>query len=68
MRRIRNHRVGEVSSKYGYQPENFWRDLQLDQERAEARWQEFRAWMIERQVDPETLRYLFVRLYDEFLS
>ena len=39
------HRVGEVSSKYGYQPELF-----------------------EEKVDPERLRYLFLRLWEEFLK
>lgn len=43
--RFRRHRVGEVSSKYAYQPELF-----------------------EEKVDPERLRYLFLRLWEEFLK
>lgn len=30
--------------------------------------QEFRTWMIERKVDPEKLRFLFLRLWEEFLK
>lgn len=60
--------VGEPSSKYGYQPELFDRDLERRQQESEALWQEFRAWMMERQVEPERLRYLFLRLLEEFLG
>ena len=66
--RIRRHRVGEVSSKYGYQPELFERDLEQHAAESEALWQDFRAWMIERKVDPERLRFLFLRLYEEFIN
>ena len=62
------HRVGEVSSKYGYQPELFERDLEQHAAESEALWQEFRAWMIERKINPERLRFLFLRLYEEFIS
>lgn len=63
-----SRRVGEPSSKYGYQPELFDRDLERRQQGSEVLWQEFRAWMMERQVDPEKLRYLFLRLWEEFLG
>lgn len=63
-----SRRVGEPSSKYGYQPELFDQDLERRQQESEALWQEFRAWMVERQVDPEKLRYLFLRLWEEFLG
>lgn len=59
--------VGEVSSKYGYNPELFDRDMQQHKENSERLWEQFRGWMIENKVDPEICRYLFVRLYDEFL-
>ena len=62
------HRVGEVSSKYGYQPELFERDLDQHAAESETLWQDFRAWMMERKVDPETLRFLFLRLWEEFLK
>lgn len=61
------HRVGEVSSKYGYQPELFERDLEQHAAESEALWQEFRAWMIERKINPERLRFLFLWLYEEFI-
>lgn len=60
--------VGEPSSKYGYQPELFDRDLRKRTTESESIWKEFRAWMIERKVDPEKLRYLFLRLHEEFLN
>lgn len=66
--RIKRHRVGEVSSKYGYQPELFDRDMDEHEKRCEAEWQAFKAWMIEHQIDPEKLRYMFARLYDEYLT
>lgn len=63
-----SHCVGEASSKYGYQPELFERDLEQHAAESEALWQEFRAWMIERKINPERLRFLFLRLYEEFIS
>lgn len=63
-----SRRVGEVSSKYGYQPELFERDLEQHAAESETLWRDFRAWMIERKVDPEKLRYLFLRLWEEFLK
>ena len=64
----RKHRVGDPSSKYGYQPELFEEDIKKSMEKAEALWREFKAWMEDRGVTPEVLRRLFVRLYDEFLN
>lgn len=63
-----SRRVGEVSSKYGYQPELFERDLEQHAAESEALWQDFRAWMMDRQMDPEKMRYLFLRLREEFLK
>lgn len=63
-----SRRVGEVSSKYGYQPELFERDLEQHAAESEALWKEFRAWMMDRQMDPEKMRYLFLRLREEFLK
>lgn len=62
-----SRRVGEPSSKYGYHPELFEIDLEQHTAENEALWQGFRSWMIERQVNPEKLRYLFARLHEEFL-
>lgn len=59
--------IGEPSSKYGYDPGQFDRDLERHHQESEALWQEFRTWMMERQADPEKLRYLFLRLHEEFL-
>lgn len=60
--------VGEPSSKYGYQPDQFDRDMEHHLQKSEELWQEFRGWMMEHQVDPEKLRYLFLRLWEEFLN
>ncbi len=64
------HRVGDPSSKYGYDPKGiqFERDLEQHAVESEVLWQEFRAWMLERKVDPERLRQLFLRLWEEFLE
>lgn len=48
-----SRRVGEVSSKYAFQPELFERDLEQHAAESEAIWQEFRTWMIERIVISE---------------
>lgn len=61
-------RVGEFSSKYGYQPELFERDVEKHAAESEALWQDFRAWMIEHKIDPERFRFLFLRLWEEFLK
>ena len=66
--RIKQHRVGEVSSKYGYQPKRFDKDLEVRKLRADALWTEFNRWMIERSVTPDEARRLFVRLYEEYLG
>ena len=66
--RIKRHRVGEVSSKYGYQPEQFDKDLEARKARADALWTDFNAWMIERSVTPDEARRLLVRLYEEYLG
>lgn len=60
--------VGEPSSKYGYQPELFDRDMERHQREGEALYLEFRAWLIEHKVDPETMRRMFVQMYEEFLN
>lgn len=64
------HRVGDPSSKYGYDPkgEQFQRDLERHAAESETLWQDFRAWMMERKVTPDELRGLFLRLWEEFLE
>ena len=67
--RIANGRsVGEVSSKYGYQPEKFVEDIQRSSERDVQLYAEFVAWMRERQVDPEAVRRMFISFYHEFID
>lgn len=60
--------VGEVSSKYGYQPDAFERDVERHAKEVEALWQDFRGWMMERKVTPNELRWMFLRLWEEFLE
>lgn len=64
--RIKRHRVGEVSSKYGLRPDLFEKDVKAHAEEAEREWQDFKTWMLNRQITPERLRYLFLRLYEEY--
>ena len=42
---IKRHRVGEVSSKYGYNPEQFDRDLEARKARSDALWADFLGWV-----------------------
>lgn len=62
-----SNQIGEPSSKYGYQTELFEKDVERHQRESEALYQEFRGWMMERNVDLEKLRHLFLRLWEEFL-
>lgn len=60
--------VGEVSSKYGYQPEKFDEDIQRKALEAEALYSEFKEWMHTKNVDPRMFRLLFVSYYEEFIQ
>lgn len=60
-------RVGEVSSKYGYQPDKFYEDLQRHAEESAKLYEDFRNWMIEKQVDPRDFRFCFMKYYEEFI-
>ena len=68
MRRIKNHRVGEVSSKYGYNPKQFDIDIAARKERSDALWEDFLAWMKGNGITPEEGRGLFRRLFEEYLK
>ena len=67
MRRIKNHRVGEVSSKYGYNPKQFDIDIAARKERSDALWEDFLAWMKIHGITPDEARGLFKRLFEEYL-
>lgn len=60
--------VGEVSSKYGYQPNKFDEDMKRHAEESKQLYEEFRNWMIEKDVDPIKFRLLFMEYYDEFIK
>ena len=60
--------VGEVSSKYGYQPEKFEEDMKRHAEEAKQLYEDFRNWMIEKDVDPREFRWMFAQYYDEFIK
>ena len=66
--RIKRHRVGEVSRKYGYQPEQFDKDLEVRKDRADAMWADFMEWMKLHGITPDEARGLFVRLHEEYLG
>ena len=61
-------KVGETSSKYGYPGggEQFVQDVAQKAEEAEALFSEFVEWMKERNVEPDTVRMMFVRFYYEY--
>lgn len=68
MRRIKNHRVGEVSSKYGYNPELFDKDLEDRKARYDVLWSDFLEWMKLHKITPDEARVLFRRMFEEYLS
>ena len=67
---VKRFRVGEVSSKYGYDRDGsqFEADMKAHKERAEYLWTEFVAFMKNHEVDPRELRSMFTRYYEEFLQ
>ena len=62
--------IGEPSSKYGYDRngEQFDRDIAEAAARFEALWNDFVKFMQDRNVDPRTLRRLFIRYLEEFFA
>jgi hypothetical protein len=64
----RKNGIGEPSSKYGYDRtgEQFERDIQANNERAEALYSDFVEFMKSRDVDPRMFRWMFLRYYEEF--
>lgn len=65
---IKRHRVGEVSSKYGYNPEQFDRDLEARKAHSDALWEDFQKWMKRHEITPDEARVLFRRLFEEYLK
>ena len=65
---IKSHRVGEVSSKYGYNPELFDKDLEARKARYDVLWSDFLEWMKLHGITPDEARGLFRRLLEEYLS
>ena len=65
---IKRHRVGEVSSKYGYNPEQFNKDMEARKARSDALWANFLEWMKAHEITPDDARGLFRRLFEEYLE
>ena len=66
--RIKRHRIGEVSSKYGYNPGQFDQDLEARKARSDALWADFLGWMKGHEITPDEARVLFRRLFEEYLK
>ena len=66
--RIKRHRIGEVSSKYGYNPGQFDEDLEARKARSDALWEDFQEWMKRHEITPDEARALFRRLFEEYLK
>lgn len=66
--RIKRHRIGEVSSKYGYNPERFEKDLEDRKDHSDALWEDFLEWMKRHEITPDEARVLFRRLFEEYLK
>lgn len=65
---IKNHRVGEVSSKYGYNQKQFDKDLEARKARSDALWADFLEWMKGHGITTDEARELFRRMFEEYLS
>lgn len=65
---IKNHRVSEVSSKYGYNPEQFYRDMEARKARSDALWADFLKWMKGHGITHDEARGLFRRMFEEYLK
>ena len=65
---IKSHRVGEVSSKYGYNPEQFDKDMEARKARSDALWEDFLEWMKLHGITPDEARGLFRRMFEEYLK
>lgn len=66
---IKRHRVGEVSSKYGYNPEQFNKDMEARKARSDALWADFLEWVEAHEITPDDARGLFRRLFfEEYLE
>ena len=65
---IKSHHVGEVSSKYGYNPEQFDKDLKARKVRSDALWSDFLEWMKLHGITPDEARGLFRRMFEEYLK
>lgn len=66
--RIKRHRIGEVSSKYGYNPGQFDKDMEARKARSDALWADFQKWMKQHEITPDEARVLFRRLFEEYLK
>ena len=66
--RIKRHRIGEVSSKYGYNPGQFDQDLEARKARSDALWSDFLGWVKAHGLTPEDARGLLLRLREEYLN
>lgn len=65
----RRRKVGEVSSKYGYDKDSkrFEFDIQKDIARSQYLWEEFINFIKSHNATPDEFRNLFARYYDEFI-
>ena len=63
---IKFHRVGEVSSKYGYNPEQFDKDMEARKAHSDALWADFLGWGKANGLTPEDARGLLRRLLEEY--
>lgn len=63
-------KVGEPSSKYGYPGggEQFERDIAQKAWEAKILYEELVEWMMERKVEPEVFRLMYMRFYDEYID
>ena len=59
------HKVGNASSKYDFNPDQFEKDIEEHRVRSEKLWKDFVGWMKQNEIDPKRIRYLWMRYLEE---
>ena len=60
------HKVGNASSKYDFNPEQFEKDVEEHRKKSEKLWNDFVKWMQENEVDPKSIRWMWMRYLEDF--
>lgn len=65
---MRKRKIGEPSSKYGYNPDKFEQDIRESVKRTEQLYADFVEWMQSKNVTPDDFRFLWHRYHSDFIA